>query len=85
LFVDPGKNDYLLRPESPALAMGSKPFDFTKAGVYPWFCPDLRLKHWCQNGAIFGLIAAAMAVSCPREDTRQKKRRQCSPRESPIP
>lgn len=34
LFVDVKAGNYQLNPESPALAMGFKPFDYTKAGVY---------------------------------------------------
>jgi formylglycine-generating enzyme required for sulfatase activity len=33
-FVDPSVDDYRLRPDSPALAIGFKPFDFTQAGLY---------------------------------------------------
>ncbi|MDR0326885.1 MAG: right-handed parallel beta-helix repeat-containing protein [Planctomycetaceae bacterium] len=33
-FVDPKKRDFRLQPDSPALAMGFVPFDFSKAGVY---------------------------------------------------
>jgi hypothetical protein len=32
LFRDPGQDDYRLAPESPALAVGFVPFDFSKAG-----------------------------------------------------
>lgn len=34
LFVNAKAGDYRLKPESPALAMGFQPFDYTKAGVY---------------------------------------------------
>jgi hypothetical protein len=34
LFVDPENNDYRLKPDSPALKIGFKPFDFNEAGVY---------------------------------------------------
>jgi inosine-uridine nucleoside N-ribohydrolase len=32
LFVDPERDDYRLRPESPAAKVGFEPFDFTRAG-----------------------------------------------------
>jgi hypothetical protein len=32
LFVAPENHDYRLKPESPALKLGFKPFDPTKAG-----------------------------------------------------
>ena len=32
LFVDPGNGDYRVRPESPALALGFRNFDVTRAG-----------------------------------------------------
>jgi len=34
LFVDPKNLDFRLQPDSPALAMGFEPFDYTKVGVY---------------------------------------------------
>jgi hypothetical protein len=34
LFVDPEHYDFHLKPESPALKLGFKPFDYTQAGVY---------------------------------------------------
>ncbi len=34
LFVDPDNHDYHLKADSPALKLGFKPFDYTKAGVY---------------------------------------------------
>jgi len=34
LFVNPEKYDFRLKPNSPALKLGFKPFDYSKAGVY---------------------------------------------------
>jgi len=34
LFADPEKYDFALSPDSPAVKLGFKPFDYTKAGVY---------------------------------------------------
>ncbi|HPC95943.1 MAG TPA: right-handed parallel beta-helix repeat-containing protein [Sedimentisphaerales bacterium] len=34
LFVDPKNLDFHLQPDSPALKIGFKPFDYTQAGVY---------------------------------------------------
>jgi parallel beta-helix repeat protein len=34
LFVNATARDFRLRPESPVLALGFKPFDYTRAGVY---------------------------------------------------
>ncbi len=34
LFVDPNNRDFHLKADSPALKIGFKPFDYTKAGVY---------------------------------------------------
>ena len=34
LFVDADHDDYRLKDDSPALKLGFKPFDFTKAGIY---------------------------------------------------
>ena len=34
LFVNPAKRDYRLQPESPAIAIGFKPYDWSRAGVY---------------------------------------------------
>jgi len=36
LFVDPANDDYNLRSESPALALGFKPIDVSKIGVRGW-------------------------------------------------
>jgi hypothetical protein len=34
LFVDPENSDFHLKPDSPAVKLGFKPFDYSKAGVY---------------------------------------------------
>ena len=34
MFVDPERYDFRLDPNSPAIELGFKPFDYTKAGVY---------------------------------------------------
>jgi len=34
MFVDPDRYDFRLDPNSPAIELGFKPFDYTKAGVY---------------------------------------------------
>lgn len=34
LFVDPAKGDFTLKPNSPALKLGFKPFDLRRAGLY---------------------------------------------------
>jgi len=34
MFVDPERHDFRIKPNSPALEIGFKPFDYTKAGVY---------------------------------------------------
>jgi len=34
LFVDAAKRDYQLRPDSPAIALGFKPYDWSRSGVY---------------------------------------------------
>ena len=34
LFVNPGKYDFRLKPDSPAIKRGFKPFDYSRAGVY---------------------------------------------------
>jgi len=33
LFVDPGKDDYALRPDSPALELGFQPIDVSRIGA----------------------------------------------------
>jgi len=33
-FVDPASSDFRVKPGSPALALGFKPFDYSRAGVY---------------------------------------------------
>ena len=37
LFVDSGKGDYRLKPDSPALSLGFKNFDVSSAGLLPDF------------------------------------------------
>jgi hypothetical protein len=42
LFVDPAKNDYRVRPESPALRLGFKNFEMGLWGITKEFPPELR-------------------------------------------
>lgn len=42
LFVDPARNDYRVRPESPALRLGFKNFEMGLWGITKEFPPDLR-------------------------------------------
>lgn len=44
LFVDPGKNDFRLTPESPAFKIGFQPFDLSDAGPRPTI-PDPRARR----------------------------------------
>ncbi|MBI2301383.1 MAG: right-handed parallel beta-helix repeat-containing protein [Armatimonadetes bacterium] len=39
LFVDPGNDDYTLRPDSPALKLGFKPLDLSGVGAKGWRAP----------------------------------------------
>ena len=48
LFVAPDKGDFRLRPNSPALALGFKPFDVSKAGLFgekSWVEAPRRIKR----------------------------------------
>jgi hypothetical protein len=33
MFVDPGNDDYSLKPDSPALKLGFKPIDMSEVGL----------------------------------------------------
>jgi hypothetical protein len=43
MFVDPGKGDYHVKPESPAIKLGFKNFDVDKAGLLPDFPEQWRV------------------------------------------
>jgi hypothetical protein len=45
MFVDPSKGNYSLKPDSPALSLGFKAFDTSKAGLLPDFP-----KQWLDKG-----------------------------------
>ena len=42
LFVDPSRNDYRVRPESPALKVGFKNFEMGSWGIRDFFAAELR-------------------------------------------
>ncbi len=46
LFIDPANDDYRLKPDSPALKLGFKPFDITPAGRSSKEPPDLDPTRW---------------------------------------
>jgi len=48
LFVDPDRLDFRLKPDSPALKLGFKPFDYSKAGLYgdpDWVAIPQRIEY----------------------------------------
>ena len=60
LFVDAEKYDFRLKPNSPALQTGFKPFDYTKAGVY-------GDKNWKNLAASTPMPALKIAPPAPPE------------------